>query len=192
MMNTLRPATALLGFLLLLATPPEAARGRLPPDFRDVPAAKLIKASVRIEPGASTGGLEHVPAQVRAPDGRRIARVQTLSTGRESRQSRIVIVGAGSRRVTFGPVVNYFGLAWSPDSSKLAYSEGAVVRIADSDGRTRQVIHTGPGGPYPGACFDLVWSDGGLTLSFTQVENAEQLDLSRPVRVVITLRVPVP
>lgn len=191
-MRTLHPAIVLLGSLLLLVTPPPVARGRLLPDLRDVPAAKLKKDSVRVDPGGSTRGLEHVPAQVRSPDGRRIARVQTLSIGREGRRSRIVISGPGRRRTTIGAAVNYFGLAWSPDSSKIAFSEGTVVQIADSGGRTRQVIHTGPGGPYPGACFDLVWSDGGRTLSFTQVENAEQLDLSRPVRVVIALGVPVP
>jgi Tol biopolymer transport system component len=113
--------------------------------------------------------------------------VQTVSTGFESRRSRIVLTGPNRRRVTIGPLVNYYGIAWSPDSSKIAFAEGAVVTIADRDGRTRQVMHTGPGGPYPGACFDLVWSEGGRTLSFTQVENAEQLDLSRPTRVIITL-----
>ena len=88
-------AMALLGPLLLLGTPPEAARGQLPPDFRDVPAAKLKKDSVRIEPGGSIRGLERAPAQVRSPDRRRIARVQTLSTGLESRGSRIVISRPG-------------------------------------------------------------------------------------------------
>jgi hypothetical protein len=40
--------------------------------------------------------------------------------------------------------------------------------------------------------FDLQWSNDGRTLSFTQVENARQLDLSRPVRVLITLGVRLP
>jgi hypothetical protein len=192
MMRILHPAMALLGSLLLVPAQPPAARQPLSPSFRDVPAAKLIKDSVRMEPGASTRGLEHVPVAVSSPDRRRIARAPTISTGLESRRSRIVITGPGRRRTTISSVVNYFGLTWSPDSSKIAFSEGTVVHIADSNGRTRQVIHTGPGGPYPGACFDLVWSDGGRTLSFTQVENAEQLDLSRPVRVVIALAVPRP
>jgi hypothetical protein len=155
--------------------------------LRQVPAEKVKKESVKLEPGGSTRGLAHVPSQIRSPDGRWIARAQTVGTGLESRRSRIVITGPNRRRITIGPIVNYYGLAWSPDNTKIAFSEGAVVTIADSDGRTRQVIHTGPGGPYPGACFDLVWSEAGRTLSFTQVENAEQLDLSRPTRVVITL-----
>jgi dipeptidyl aminopeptidase/acylaminoacyl peptidase len=155
--------------------------------LRQVPAEQLKKESVHLEPGGSTRGLARLPSQARSPDGRRIARVQSMGIGRESRRSRIVITGPNGRRTTIGPIVNYYGLAWSPDNSKIAFSEGAVVTIADSDGRTRQVVYTGPGGPYPGACFDLVWSEAGRTLSFTQVENAEQLDLSRPTRVVITL-----
>jgi len=180
------PGSLLLGSMLL-AGPQQP----VPPGFRDVPAAKLTKGAVRMEPGAPTRGLAHVPAQVSSPDGRRIARVQNVSAGRESATSRVVITGPGRRRTPIGTVVNNFGLAWSPDGSKIAFSEGTIVHVADSDGKTRQVIHTGPGGPYPGAAFDLAWSDDGRTLSFTQVENAGQLDLSRPVRVVITLGVPV-
>jgi dipeptidyl aminopeptidase/acylaminoacyl peptidase len=174
---------SLRGCVLLLAALSLSAGSAL----GQVPAEKLKKESVKLEPGGSTRGLAHVPSQVRSPDGRRIARAQTVGTGLESRRSRIVITGPNRRRITIGAIVNYYGLAWSPDNTKIAFSEGAVVTIADSDGRTRQVIHTGPGGPYPGACFDLVWSEAGRTLSFTQVENAEQLDLSRPTRVVITL-----
>ncbi len=175
------------GCVLLLAALSLSARDISRQKLPQVPAEKLTKESAKLEPGGSTRGLAQVPSQVRSPDGRWIARARTVSTGRESRTSRIVINGPNRRRVTIGPIVNLYGLAWSPDSSKIAFSEGAVVTIADRDGATRQVIHTGPGGPYPGACFDLVWSDAGRTLSFTQVENAEQLDLSRPTRVVITL-----
>jgi len=173
--------------VLLLAALTLSARDPALQNPGQLPAEKLKKESVKLEPGASTRGLAHVPSQVRSPDGRRVARAQTVSVGRESRRSRIVITGPNRRRITIGPIVNYYGLAWSPDGSKIAFSEGAVVTIADSDGQSRQVIHTGPGGPYPGACFDLAWSAAGRTLSFTQVENAEQLDLSRPTRVVITL-----
>jgi hypothetical protein len=156
-------------------------------DSLRIPAARLTSESVRREPGASTAGLERVPSVVPSPDKRRTARVQAISRGAESERSRITVMGPGPSRVTIATVVNYFGLAWSPDGSKLAFSEGAVVTIADSDGRTRTVIHTGPGARYPGACFDLAWSEDGRVLSFTQVENAQQLDLSTPVRVSITL-----
>jgi hypothetical protein len=184
-----RPCTTmgLLGCLWLVGTTVLPARERPVQEIRRVPAEKLEKGAVRLEPGAPTRGLEHVPVQVRSPDGRQVARAQTISTGRESRRSRIVISGPNRRFTPIGAAVNYYGLAWSPDSSKIAFAEGAVVTIADADGRTRQVIHTGPGGPYPGACFDLAWSSDGHTLSFTQVENAGQLDLSHPVRVSIAL-----
>jgi hypothetical protein len=154
-----------------------------------VPAARLVAENVRTDPAASAAGLEHVPVTIRSPDQRRVARVRTLTTTAEGQRSRITITGPGQRTVTFPTVVNYYGLAWSLDSSKVAYAEGAVVTVADSDGKTRQVVYTGPGARYPGACIDLQWSDGGRTLSFTQVENARQLDLSTPTRVTITLGV---
>jgi hypothetical protein len=179
-------ATVALAFVLLLAASAPAAQ-KSDESLRRTPAARLTSESVRVEPGAATAGLERVPTVVRSPDKRLTARVQTLSQGAESQRSRIAITGPGRRPVTIATLVNYFGLAWSPDGSKVAYSEGAVVAISDSDGRTRTVIHTGPGGRYPGACFDLAWSEDGRVLSFTQVENAQQLDLSTPVRVSITL-----
>ena len=186
-MTTPARTVSLSACVLLIAALTLSARGPALQDLRQVPAENLKRESVKLEPGASTRGLRHVPSQVRSPDGRWVARAQTVSVGRESRRSRIVITGPNRRRITIGPIVNYYGLAWSPDGSKIAFSAGAVVTIADSHGPGRQVIHTGPGGPYPGACFDLVWSEAGRTLSFTQVENAEQLDLWRPTRVVITL-----
>ena len=112
---------------------------------------------------------------------------EPIARGTESRRSRVVINGPRGRRLVVATAINYYGLVWSPDGSKIAFSEGAVVTIADATGKTRQVVYTGPGGRYPGACFDFAWSDDGRALSFTQVENAEQLDLSRPVRVVIAL-----
>src|SRR5262245_27059697 len=154
-----------------------------------VPAARLTGEAVRQDPAASVTGLERVPALVRSPDKRRTAHVRELAKGAESVRSQITIVGPSRRQIAIATVVNYFGLTWSPDGTKIAFSEGAVVTIVDSDGTTRQVIHTGPGGRYPGACFDLQWSKDGRTLSFTQVENARQLDLSRPVRVAIALGV---
>jgi hypothetical protein len=154
-----------------------------------VAAARLTSEMIRSNPTPSIAGLDQPLSIVVSPDKGRTARVRLLSKGSESRRARIEITRKGQPTKTLATVVNPFGLAWSPDGTKIAFSEGAVVTIADSNGATRQVIHTGPGGRYPGACFDLLWSTDGRTLSFTQVENADQLDLSRPMRVSITLGV---
>lgn len=166
-----------------LTPPAQAGQG----DLRHVTARDLEKTAVDIKPDAPAEALNRVPHRVKSPDGTRIATVQRLSTGLESTRYRISVAGPGRRRLRIADVVNYAGLTWSPDGTKVAFSEGALVHVADHDGRTRQVIYQGPGGPYPGACFDLQWSNSGRTLSFIQVENRDQLDLSRPVRVVITL-----
>jgi len=125
--------------------------------------------------------------EVPGPAKHGVARVEQFSRGSESRSFRLLVTRSGKHAITVAKVVNYFGMAWSPDGSKIAYSEGTNIHIVDADGRTRQIIYTGPGGAYPGAAFDLTWSGGGSTLSFTQVENAEQLDLSHPVRIILTL-----
>jgi hypothetical protein len=156
-------------------------------DLEAIPAARLKRVAIQTESIRLTGRLQAAPSEVPAPNGHLIARVRNVAKGLESRRSRIVITGRGRRPVALATVVNYFGLGWSPGGTKIAYSEGAVVHLIDVDGRTRQTIYTGPGGPYPGAAFDIAWADNGRTLSFTQVENAEQLDLSSPLRVIITL-----
>lgn len=174
--------------LVLMMTPSAlVVASAAPPGADTVPAARLKRTAVRTEPSASTAGPGRPPMEVRGPDNRSVARVQQVSRGRESRSSRLVVTRSGRRAVIAARVVNYFGMAWSPDGSKIAYSEGTTIHIVDADGKTRQTIYTGPGGPYPGAAFDLRWADGGSTLSFTQVENAEQLDLSHPVRIILTL-----
>jgi len=62
-----------------------------------------------------------------------------------------------------------------------------MVHIADSDGQTKSTIYSGPGGPYPGASFDLRWSDDGRQLSFLQVEHAQDSELANPSFVTIIL-----
>src|SRR4051812_36844506 len=121
-MTTLAARGLFPGCVLLLAVLSVAARGSSLQSPRQVPAEKLTKESVQTEPGASTRGLAHVPSRLRSPDGRRIARAQTMGVGRESRRSRIVITGSGRRPTTIAPVVNYYGLVWSPDGSKIAFS----------------------------------------------------------------------
>ena len=56
MTNGMRPALALVGFALLLSTPAVHEETQ---DLGVVSAANLKKASVRIEPEASTVGLAH-------------------------------------------------------------------------------------------------------------------------------------
>ena len=185
----MRIVPRMYGFALTVAVASLSltATGASQSDLEAIPAAGLKKLAVRTEPIRLIGGPQRAPSEVPAPNGHVVAKIQHVSSGPESRRSNILITGRGRRPVALATVVNYFGLSWSPGGTKIAYSEGAVVHVVDANGRTRQAIYTGPGGPYPGAAFDLVWSDGGHTLSFTQVENAEQLDLSHPLRVVMTL-----
>jgi hypothetical protein len=170
-MNRLAP----MAFVVLLTQPPI------------VPASQLRVVSITSEPTTDTKGLNQVAADVKSADGQRVARVQPIGRGAESTRARLVITGPGQRRVTLGEVVNHFGTAWSPGGRTIAYCSGAILTVADSDGKTSQALHRGPGGAYPGACFDIAWSADGGTISFTQVENAEQLDISTPKRITLTL-----
>lgn len=96
-------------------------------------------------------------------------------------------VGAPAREIA--QVVNPYGLAWHPEGRTIAFSEGTVVHLVDSDGQTRMLLYSGPGGPYPGACFNLTWSADGRTLSCEQVESVEREELANPSTVTITLNV---
>jgi hypothetical protein len=157
-------------------------------DLTSVRAKDLKKVAEEVHPGASPDGLNELVHTVVSPDGKRTATAERVSIGVESIVFGIYVSSASSEaRVKIAEVVNWFGLCWSPDGSKIAFSEGTILHVADSDGQTRQVIYIGPGGPYPGACFNLKWSGDGKRLSCIQVENARDVELSNPVKVTITL-----
>jgi hypothetical protein len=132
-------------------------------------------------------------AAVDTPAGRFVARVEATKTSVESTASRIVL-RAHSRdsgtvvheRVIKEDAVNVFGLAWAPDGSSLAFCEGALVSVAGWSGDP-QILHAGPGGPYPGACTDLSWSADRRQLRFIQVEHATDPSLANPARVTLEL-----
>ena len=174
--------------LLLLLSGETYDRGRAQFDLTSVRAKDLRKLTEEVQQGASLQGLNQVINTVPSPDGKRIASIERIRVGVESLLHGIYVADAtGGERIKIAEVVNCFGLAWSPDGGKIAFSEGAIVHIADSDGQTKQAIYIGPGGPYPGACFNLIWSTDGQKLSFVQVENARDVDLANPKRVTITL-----
>jgi Tol biopolymer transport system component len=159
-------------------------------DLVSVRAADLSTLAEKTRDGASPEGLNQIVYTRPSPDGKRVARAERVQAGLESFQYAIHINTIGTEEtVRIAEVVNCFGLAWSPDGSKIAFSEGTIVHIADSDGQSRQVIYVGPGGPYPGASFDLKWSEDGQRVSFVQVENARNADLANPKTVTITLGV---
>lgn len=151
--------------------------------YEKLEAARVDFRAVKnqLEPGAP-------PMRVVSPDGTKVAALEKVKILMESQVFRLVVTGSdGGERQVHDQVVNYYGLTWSPDSTKLAYSEGCLVHIVDQEVMFRTTIYTGPGGPYPGACFDLKWAKNGGELSFVQIENAQQPDLSSPIRVIVTL-----
>ena len=153
-------------------------------------AQDLVKLDENIEPKSEFPweGAINIPFMVKSPDGKRVAKVVRIGTGIESQVYLVSVLAVNEKsEIKIAEAVNFFGLCWSPDGSKIAYSEGTMVHIADSDGLTKQIIYIGPGGPYPGASFNLRWSNNGQQLSFMQVVNAQTSELANPSFVTITL-----
>ena len=159
-------------------------------DIATLRSQDLIKLAENIKPNpnVSLEGIGNIPYTVLSPDRKRMAKVERLRSGIESQVYVVSVSTIGEESgVKIAEVVNFFGLCWSPDGSKIAFSEGTMVHIADSDGQTKSTIYSGPGGPYPGASFDLRWSDDGRQLSFLQVEHAQDSELANPSFVTIIL-----
>jgi len=159
-------------------------------DIATLRSQDLIKLAENIKPNpnVSLEGIGNIPYTVLSPDRKRMAKVERLRSGIESQVYVVSVSTIGEESgVKIAEVVNFFGLCWSPDGSKIAFSEGTLVQIADRDGQTKSTIYSGPGGPYPGASFDLRWSDNGRQLSFLQVEHAQDSELANPSFVTIIL-----
>jgi hypothetical protein len=159
-------------------------------DLSTFRAQDLIKLAENIkpDPNVSLEGIGNISYTFPSPDGMRMAKVERLRSGIESQVYAVSVSTLGEASgIKIAEVVNFFGLCWSPGGSKIAFSEGTMVHIADSDGHTKHTIYSGPGGPYPGASFDLRWSDDGRQLSFLQVEHAQDPELANPSFVTITL-----
>ncbi len=145
-----------------------------------------ISEKVRHDPSVEMSS--QFPVTVISPIKKRTAHIEKLRVGVESIVFAVFVSTInGETRTKIADVANFFGLAWSPESSKIAFSEGTLIHITDSDGQTQKVIYIGPGGPYPGACFDLKWSEDGQKLSFSQVESVNDVSLANPIKVTITL-----
>lgn len=165
------------------AGPPSAG----PPATAERTAAGELTVVVRQSAPAPEAGPPGLPPErLAAPVGEWVAEARRAGTGLESTRWEIRITGPGAPSEPIAAeAVNLSGLVWSPDGSKLAYCEGAILRVVDRDGSTRTTLESGPGGPYPGACFDLVWD--GDRLSFTRVATAERPELAAPERVTLVL-----
>ncbi len=147
-----------------------------------------LAENIKPNPNVSLAAIGNIPYTVLSPDGMRMAKVERLRSGIESQVYVLSVFTVGEASgIKITEVVNFFGLCWSPGGSKIAFSEGTMVHIADSDGQTKRTIYSGPGGPYPGASFDLGWSDDGRQLSFYQVEHAQAPELANPSFVTIIL-----
>jgi hypothetical protein len=159
-------------------------------DLSTLRSQDLIKLAENIKPNpnVSLAGIGNIPYTVLSPDGKRMAKVERLRSGIESQVYGLSVSTIGEASgIKIAEVVNFFGLCWSPGGSKIAFSEGTMVHIADSDGQTKSTIYSGPGGSYPGASFDLRWFDDGRQLSFLQVEHAQDPELANPSFVTIIL-----
>jgi len=159
-------------------------------DLSTLRSQDLIKLAedIKPNPNVSLAGIGNIPYTVLSPDGKRMAKVERLRSGIESQVYGLSVSTIGEASgIKIAEVVNFFGLCWSPGGSKIAFSEGTMVHIADSDGQTKSTIYSGPGGPYPGASFDLRWFDDGRQLSFLQVEHAQDPELANPSFVTIIL-----
>jgi hypothetical protein len=165
-----------------------AAEDEAPLDLAAVPASRLEVTAMASRPVDTMPQPVALESALAAPDGKKVAHVEQVQQGLESATYTIRVAGpGGGDGVTVARPVNLSDLAWSPEGSKLAYCEGTMLQVVDGDGRTSRRLHIGPGGPYPGGCFDLTWSDDGRRLSFIQVENVHRPELSNPVEVVLTL-----
>jgi hypothetical protein len=149
------------------------------------PLAAIGPADRPTGPGAET--------EVQTAAGRFVATVSTARAGPESTVSRIVLRARSPssdrllfERVVEKEVVNLFDLAWAPDGSAIALCEGTLVSVVGWAGDP-QVLYAGPGGPYPGACAGLAWSEDGRRLQFVQFEHAADPALANPARVTLTL-----
>jgi hypothetical protein len=164
------------------------AQGEVTFELSKIRANDLKKLAEEVEPIAFPDVPKKVNPEITSPDKRKIAQLIKKSTGIESATYQIYVTFLESCQKFFiAEAVNCYGLEWSPDSSKIAFSEGTLVHLADSDGVTQQMIYTGPGGPYPGACFDFAWSQDGRRLSFIQVESVHDSSLAHPKRITLLL-----
>ena len=178
----------ILSFFICFACTQENEGGYF--DLEALQAQDLIKISenIKYEINYSLEEIGNIPSTYKSPDGKKVANVKKMRTGIESQVYMVSISETDNKHeIKIHEVVNFYGLCWSPDGSKIAFSEGTIVHIADSDGKTRQAIYIGPGGPYPGASFNLRWSENGRQLSFMQVENVQDFELANPSLVTITL-----
>lgn len=178
----------IISFFVCIACALEEEAGYF--DHTALRAQDLIKISenIKYEIDYSLEEIGNISFTYKSPDDKKVANVERMRTGIESQIYMISISETDKKHeIKIHEVVNFYGLCWSPEGSKIAFSEGTMVHIADSDGKTKQTIYTGPGGPYPGASFNLRWSENGRQLSFIQVENAQDFELANPALVTITL-----
>jgi len=128
-----------------------------------------------------------LPLVAISPDGHYTA---TLKPGRQQAESRtfdLIIESSGTQTILAGGLINVGALTWSPSGRMLAICEGTLISVVDTGSGRRHRIFAGPGGPYPGTCRDLGWTEDEMQLSFIQIEHASDAELANPQRVILTL-----
>ncbi len=176
-------------FIVLLLAGCNSEEPERPFRLSEVHADELLKVSEEIHIGADSIPLEVLPGEIPSPDGKLLAVVDTVTI--QERKASIISVrefGTNSGGKGIDTVQDCYDLAWSPDGSKLVYSDGTQVHIADADGGTRQVIYAAQKHPVPVICYNFTWQNEGHGFSFVQREETEIADsLRNAMLITITL-----
>ncbi len=117
-----------------------------------------------------------------------MARLTVIRQAVESSICRLELTdSAGEPIDSIDEIANCYGMAWSPDGNRLAFSEGSLVHVLPAAGGERTTLFAGPGGPYPGGAFNLEWLRDGARLRFDVVDHVSNPDLANPRQVTLDL-----
>lgn len=109
-----------------------------------------------------------------SPNGRKIAFTYTVGsryTGYSSDVYTVNADGTGLRRLVAGPHVDRASPSWSPDGTRLAYSQvPAEIHIINADGSGDRVLTSG---------LDPAWSPDGTSIAFARAVSGNDTDLYR-------------
>jgi len=110
-----------------------------------------------------------------SPDGTKIAFLSSSCPGCSATTIYVMNADGSDQRIILVSDAHhyYFGLAWSPDGSKLAVTNGLYIFSVNVDGSNRTQITT----PGPGAYdSNIAWSPDGSKIAFLRSANCDWND----------------